>query len=100
VTLEKEIASVERTSSNFAREIWWDLQTRDKMDRAFRAVRLALTWLEDFTLRLGIRMATTASGLLSPSLFPPAQLRLALYEIKNKMPPGWSLTPAQQAGEN
>jgi hypothetical protein len=57
-------------------------------------VSLAVTWLEDFTLKLGIGMATTASGLLSPSLFPPAQLWLALDEIKNKMPPGWSLTPA------
>nr|CAH0102049.1 unnamed protein product [Daphnia galeata] len=99
VTLDKEIASVKRASSNFAREMWWDLQTRDKVDSAFRAVSLAVTWLEDFTLRLGIGMATTASSLLSPSLFPPAQLRLALEEIKNKMPPGWSLTPALQAGE-
>jgi hypothetical protein len=32
-------------------------------------VGLAVTWLEDFTLRLGIGMATTASGLLSPALF-------------------------------
>jgi hypothetical protein len=99
VTLDKEIASVERASSNFAREMWWDLQSRDKVDSAFRAVSLAVTWLEDFTLRLGIGMATTASGLLSPSLFPPVQLRSALEEIKSKMPPGWSLTPALQAGE-
>jgi len=99
VTLDKEIASVKRASSNFAREMWWDLQTRDKVDSAFRAVSLAVTWLEDFTLRLGIGMATTASGLLSPSLFPPVQLRSALEEIKSKMPPGWSLTPALQAGE-
>jgi hypothetical protein len=97
--LDKEIASVERASSNFAREMWWDLQSRDKVDSAFRAVSLAVTWLEDFTLRLGIGMATTASGLLSPSLFPPVQLRSALEEIKSKMPPGWSLTPALQAGE-
>ena len=85
----KEIASVERTSSNFSREIWWDLQTRNKVDGAFRVVSLAVTWLEDFTLRLGIEMATTASGLLSPSLFPSLQLQLALDEIKRKIPPGW-----------
>jgi hypothetical protein len=63
--------------------MWWDLQTRDKVDNAFRAVSLEVTWLEDFPMRLGIGMGTTASGLLSPSLFPPAQL--VLDEIKNKM---------------
>jgi hypothetical protein len=36
VTLDKEIASVER--ANFAREMWWDLQTQDKVGSAFRAV--------------------------------------------------------------
>ncbi len=42
VTLDKEIASA---SSNFSREMWWDLQTRDKVDSAFRVVSLAVTWL-------------------------------------------------------
>jgi hypothetical protein len=44
--------------------------------------------LEHFTMRLGIGMATIASGLLSPSLFLLALVQLALDEIKNKMPPG------------
>jgi hypothetical protein len=98
VTLDKEITSVERASSNFAREMW-NLQTRDKLDSAFRAVSIAVTWLEDFTMRLGIGMATKASGLLSPSLFPPVQLPLVLEEIKNKMPPWWSLTAALKPGK-
>jgi hypothetical protein len=54
----------------------------------FRAVSLVVTWLEHFTMRLGIGMATIASGLLSPSLFLLALVQLALDEIKNKMPPG------------
>jgi hypothetical protein len=99
VALDKEVAGLGQASSNFAGKMWWKWQTRDKIDSAFKAVSLTLAWLEDFSTRLSVGLVAAAMERLCPTLFPPAQLNKALEEIKSKLPTGWSLTPAFQAGE-
>ncbi|KAK4006371.1 hypothetical protein OUZ56_011524 [Daphnia magna] len=48
---------------------------------------------------ISIGLALLASGRLPPEMFPPAQLRTVLSEIRSSLASGWALTPALQRGD-
>jgi hypothetical protein len=77
----------------------WDWKTRDKIDKAFRSVDLAIEWLQQLVSRLSNGLTYAAMDKLSPALFQPTQLQTVIADIKNNMPSGLTLTPAIQAGE-
>ena len=99
LTLDKDLANTRSTVDNLAREMKWDWKTRDKIDKAFRSVDLAIEWLQQLVSRLSNGLTYAAMDKLSPALFQPTQLQTVIADIKNNMPSGLTLTPAIQAGE-
>ncbi len=97
--LDKVNNQVEKLSTETTAIVHADWKTRDKIDKAFRSVDLAIEWLQQLVSRLSNGLAYAAMDKLSPALFQPTQLQTVITDIKNNMPSGWTLTPAIQAGD-
>ncbi len=96
--MEKDFNVLDWKLGNVVLETEKAWETYGKTDEAFRAIGNAIDWLEQFNNNLSIGLMAVAMERLPPSLFPPAKLKSVLDEIKKALPPGWSLTPAVQAG--
>ena len=94
--MEKELAKLEQ-QLDYASETHW--LAWSKMDEAFQAVELTLSWLWQFVKNLGNGLAAVEMERLPPTLFPPIQLREVLREVRAALPHGWSLVPSLQAGD-
>jgi hypothetical protein len=52
LTLDKKFASTQNKVDNIARKMKWDWKMKDKIDKTFRSVDLAIEWLQQLVSQL------------------------------------------------
>ncbi|KAK4037593.1 hypothetical protein OUZ56_029624 [Daphnia magna] len=98
-TLEKELNRAKINFVNTMNVLERQSIVTARVDEAFRAAHQLLEWTKMTVDDISIGLALLASGRLPPEMFPPAQLRTVLSEIRSSLASGWALTPALQRGD-
>ncbi|KZS20397.1 Uncharacterized protein APZ42_012914 [Daphnia magna] len=98
-TLEKESNRAKINFVNAMNVLEHQSIVTGKVDEDFRAVHRLLEWTKMTVDDISIGLALLASGRLSPEMFPRAQLRTVLSEIRSFLASGWALIPALQRGD-
>ena len=70
-----------------------------RIEDAFRSAQQTMDWVTSKLEDVSVGLALLMVGNLPPDLFPPAQLRAVIKEIRMSLQAGWDLTSSLQKGD-
>jgi hypothetical protein len=104
--LEKAHGALEKEVNKWKLNILEKLDTLERqstftlrIEDAFRSAQQTMDWVASKLEDVSVGLALLMVGNLPPELFPPAQLRAVIKEIRMSLQAGWDLTQSLQKGD-